>query len=306
MKSHVTPKQVAQAIGVSESSVKRWCDQGLIPTERTAGGHRRLPVNGVLQFLRAGEHELVRPEILNLPPTALGRDATREQTQEEMIEALAQGDEERFRAAGFNLYFAGYSMVDICDRVVTPAFHELGHLWQHGELEVYQERRGSEICLKLLHELRLSLPVPLPGAPLAIGGTLEGDWYALPTAMAELVLRETGWRAQSYGPSHPAESLALAIRERTPRLFWLSVSWVPSEDHFVERFQRIYEAAAGCGTALAVGGRALTESIRRRITYSAFCDHMGHLAAFAQALAPGTAAGEREAAGRRSTHGVKT
>ena len=47
----LSPKQVARALGVSESSLKRWCDKGLIPTERTAGGHRRLPLAGVLDFL---------------------------------------------------------------------------------------------------------------------------------------------------------------------------------------------------------------------------------------------------------------
>jgi predicted site-specific integrase-resolvase len=28
----LTPKQVARAIGVSESSLKRWCDKGVLPT----------------------------------------------------------------------------------------------------------------------------------------------------------------------------------------------------------------------------------------------------------------------------------
>lgn len=286
MKIHVTPKQVAQAIGVSESSVKRWCDQGLIPTERTAGGHRRLPMGGVMQFLRVSDHSLVRPEILSLPPTASGGAATLEQTYEEMVGALEDGDEERFRAAGFNLFLAGYTTVDICDRAMAPAFDELGRRWQHGQIEIYQERRASEIGLKFLHELRASLPVPELGTPLAIGGTFEGDWYALPTTMAEVVLREQGWRAQSYGSSHPPATLEAAVRDRKPDLFWLSVSWIASEDDFVDRFQGLYETAMECGTAVAVGGRALSEDIRRRITYSAFCDRMGHLAAFAAALGP--------------------
>jgi len=281
MKIHVTPKQVAQAIGVSESSVKRWCDQGLIPAERTAGGHRRLSVGGVLQFLRASDRSLVRPEILSLPPTALRREATLVQSRQETTAALEEGDEERFRAVGFNLFLAGYSVAEICDQVVTPAFEALGCRWQHGHIEVYQERRASEIGLRFLHELRGLLPRPNSGAPLAIGGTFEGDWYSLPTTMAELVLRELGWRAQSYGSSHPPATLRAAIRDRKPHLFWLSVSWIASESDFVRRFQEISETAVGCGTAVVVGGRALTETIRRRVTGSTFCDDMGHLAAFA-------------------------
>ncbi|OYW17913.1 MAG: hypothetical protein B7Z55_11620, partial [Planctomycetales bacterium 12-60-4] len=63
----LTPKQVAVAIGVSESSLKRWCDRGILPTVRTAGGHRRIPTSGVLKFLQQSGHPLVQPEVLGLP-----------------------------------------------------------------------------------------------------------------------------------------------------------------------------------------------------------------------------------------------
>lgn len=73
MRDRLTPNQVANAFGVSEASVKRWCDKGLMPTYRTAGGHRRLPVAGVVDFLRKRGLELVNPEVLGLPlPPAKG------------------------------------------------------------------------------------------------------------------------------------------------------------------------------------------------------------------------------------------
>lgn len=67
----LTPKQVARAIGVSESSLKRWCDQGLLPSvQRTAGGRRRLALRDVLHFVRAHDHPLVAPEALGLTATS--------------------------------------------------------------------------------------------------------------------------------------------------------------------------------------------------------------------------------------------
>ena len=48
MKKLISPKQVARAIGVSESTLKRWCDRGLIPMTKTAGGHRRMEVEAVV------------------------------------------------------------------------------------------------------------------------------------------------------------------------------------------------------------------------------------------------------------------
>ncbi|MBK6463401.1 MAG: helix-turn-helix domain-containing protein [Myxococcales bacterium] len=51
-KEELSPREVAKALGVSESAVKRWCDDGLLPFERTPGGHRRVPSHAVLRFAR--------------------------------------------------------------------------------------------------------------------------------------------------------------------------------------------------------------------------------------------------------------
>ena len=69
MHEPLSPKQVARAIQVSESSIKRWCDKGVIPTKYTAGGHRRIPLGGLMDFLRSTKHTIAQPEILGLPAT---------------------------------------------------------------------------------------------------------------------------------------------------------------------------------------------------------------------------------------------
>jgi len=286
MRELLTPRQVAQAIGVSEASLKRWCDKGMLPAIRTAGGHRRLPVGGVIEFLRRTGHVLVRPEILGLPRVAAAGQATIGRLTPELTTALEAGDEERARQILLDLYLAGNPARDICDASISPVFVTLGQSWQHGDLEVYQERRACEICMRVLFEVSSLLPPLDAGAPYAIGGTLDGDPYTLPTTMAEVCLREGGWRAESHGCGNPAATLCAAIREKRPRLFWLSVSCFDAEAGFLEQYERIYETAAGCGVALVVGGRALTERVRRRMTYSAHCDNMRHLVAFARTLEP--------------------
>ena len=70
MRDLLTPKQVARALDVSESSVKRWCDKGAIPTQYTAGGHRRIPLAPLLQLVREGSYQLIHPEALGLPATS--------------------------------------------------------------------------------------------------------------------------------------------------------------------------------------------------------------------------------------------
>jgi MerR family transcriptional regulator, light-induced transcriptional regulator len=284
MKEQLTPKQVAYSMGVSEASLKRWCDKGLLAATRTAGGHRRLALATVIQFLRETGREPLRPEVLGLPPaTGRGKPAIG-RAVDQAVDALTAGDEERLRRLVLNLYLARHPVRHICDQVLAAAFHEIGHQWQGGRIEVYRERRACEMCIRVLFELRSTLP-PVPDtAPLAVGGTAEGDPYQLPTAMVELALREAGWLAQSFGAGVPFGALCAAVREVRPRLFWLSVSSIASPADFLAGYAGLHDAASALGVPVVVGGRALTAAVRRQMRYTAYCDHMGHLTAFAATL----------------------
>ncbi len=126
---------------------------------------------------------------------------------------------------------------------------------------------------------------------LATGGTIEGDLYSLPSAMAELVLRDCGFLATSLGTSIPFASLVKAVQETKPKLFWLSVSHIRAELDFISEFGVLSQACVAADTALVVGGRALSEALRHRMTYAAYCDTMQHLEAFATTLRRSLAGG---------------
>lgn len=280
----VTTRQAAQALGVSEASLKRWCDQGLLPAVRTPGGHRRLPLNGVVQFVRARHLELVRPRLLGLPSSVPRTVGDTEALRAAVRTALEGANEDDLRGLVLGSYLAGTPASEILDDIVAPAFRAIGDRWADGEVAIYQERRAVEICTRVLFQLRALIPLPPPGAPQAIGGTLSGDPYALPTMMLEIVLGEAGWRAQSYGCGLPATTLVDALRNVRPRLLWLSISTFQSEQQFVTDCATLYAAAQELGVAVLVGGRMLTAELRERIQYSAYGDNLRHAVAFVRAL----------------------
>ncbi len=289
----LTTRRASQALGVSEASLKRWCDQGLLPVVRTPGGHRRLPVSGLVQFARERRLEFVQPGIIGLPRALVRNEDVRGGMHEALGAALQSGDEQEVRALILGRYLGGRSAAEILDETFAPAFREMGDKWAHGDLEVFEERRAVELAMRLLHQWRMLLPIPPSAAPLAIGGTLGGDPYTLPTTMVELALRESGWRAESYGCGLPPSTLVDAIRRVRPRLLWLSVSAFESEAQFAEDYLRIYEAARELGVAVIIGGRMLTPQLRERLRYSAFCDNLRHGVAFVGALdCRGTVEGE--------------
>lgn len=281
-----TPKQVARAIQVSESSVKRWCDQGVIPTQYTAGGHRRIEMSGLLEFLKTSKHRLVRPEVVGLPATSGRTGWVLERGAARLTDALIRGDEEGARQILLDLYLAGHHVCVLGDEVLAKVFEQIGDLWQCGSAEVYQERRACEIAMHLIHELRTLLKPSSTAAPLAIGGAPAGDPYNLATLMVELVLRDDGWRAVNLGDDLPITTLAAAIREQQPKLFWLSCSHLEDEQEFLQGYGELYREF-GDSVAFVVGGRSLTEGIRRRMKYAAFCDNLQHLRSFACSLRVG-------------------
>lgn len=284
MKELLTPKQVARAIGVSESSLKRWCDRGMIATERTAGGHRRLRLNAVLGFLREHGHDIQHPEVLGLPSTTGKTEWTVDRAKTRLREALIAGDDAICRQVVVDIYLAGQSVSTICDQVIAGAFHEIGDLWGCGDVEVYQERRACEISVRILHELRTAIPSLPTDAPRAIGGCIEGDQYWLPVTMAELVLRDTGWNATSLGNCLPFATLQAAIEQNRPALFWLSISHIPDVESFITQCNQLYDFATEREAAFIVGGRALTTDIRKQLRFTAHCDTMQHLESIAATL----------------------
>lgn len=295
----VSPKQVARAIGVSESSLKRWCDQGFIQTVHTVGGHRKMPTADVLRFVRERGYTLVSPEVLGLPAASEHAVLGLTRSKPRLVEALLAGDEGLARQIVFDLYVAKHPLSVICDEVIAAAFHEIGDRWSCHEADVYQERRGCEIALRLLLDVRRVLPQP-ERRLIATGGTIEGDLYALPSTMVELVLRGVGYYSMPLGNSIPFASLIKAVQETRPALFWLSVSYICEGLDFATEFGRLSQACTDAGVALVVGGRALTEDLRQRMTYSAFCDTMQQLETFGKTLFRSRRSAEKSTARTRS------
>ena len=277
----LSPKQVAKAIGVSESSLKRWCDQGLVPIERTPGGHRKIHRSDVFQFLRRGENELVRPELLGLPAGTGQGFGGRDRTEAELVESLGNNDFDSARRLVFNYYLSGVTIAELCDSLLGPVMHRVGDKWKCGTFEVYQEHRACEILGRVVHELQNV--VTIPRGLVAMGGTPVGDYYRLATSMIELTLSEAGWQATSLGTSLPFETLTRAVEQHRPQLFWLSMSHLSESDAFEEQFAD-WLATVPATTHVVFGGRvaqAEWADLRDNVSH---CDNFVALRNFASEL----------------------
>lgn len=279
------------ALGVSDASLKRWCDKGLIPTIRTVGGHRRLPVSGVIQYLLKSGHPLLRPDLLGMPPATATSNLAIERCRKLMLRALLEGDEESFRRVGQNLFMAGMKTRDIFDKALSPILLDLEQSFAQGKIKPYQQLRMVQMIERWIGELRLSLQRPAETASLAIGCGMYGDrLLGVATGMMDVSLREIGWRTESLGCEAPLGSLGELLRDLRPRLFWLAVGQVSDPKSFINQYDTLAATAEETGVALVVAGHELTREIRQQMRYAAFCDTLGHLVGFARTLRGGSVA----------------
>ncbi len=275
----LSPRQAAAALGVSESSLKRWCDQGMIPSLVTPGGHRRLPLAGILEFAQKSQHSFVRPELLGLAAVAGQQRFSWEAAVDSLVAALVSGNESAARQIVMDAFLRGSTIAEIGDLLCAPALHQVGERWQCGELEIYRERRSCRIMLRIMLEVRALLPPPHADQPIAIGGTFEGDFYDLPTTLVEMVLIQAGWNASSLGASLPATTMISALREYKPKLFWVSVSSAEDEAALQTWVYELAAAAHSCGTRLILGGRAFVADRIGELESAVYYPNLAELAA---------------------------
>jgi methanogenic corrinoid protein MtbC1 len=179
------------------------------------------------------------------------------------------------------------SIEDLADRTIAPAMEHLGVDWERGRIDVMEEHRGSLLCEGALFELKAILEERAgKDRPRAVGGAAENDQAMLPSLLAQMVLLDAGWDAVNLGPNTPFESFARAIKELRPRLLWVSVCHLDSESELMRGVRELYRHAEKAGVPLAVGGRALIETVRSKIPYTTHGDGLTHLAAFARTLHP--------------------
>jgi methanogenic corrinoid protein MtbC1 len=153
---------------------------------------------------------------------------------------------------------AGMTIPALYQRVVAPAMHEIGELWEKGALTVADEHLATTLTHRVLAGLR---PPPRgeggdaqPGRGRVLLATVQGEQHALGLRMAADVLEDAGFEVVYLGADVPTDALLHALSSLAPDLLALSVT-VPE---LASQLDDVAEAARRTdpGVGLLVGGRA--------------------------------------------------
>lgn len=260
MKPLVSPRELAEAIGVSESSLKRWADDGRLEFSRTAGGHRRIAIGEAIRFVRSIQAPVVRPELLGLPDLTAGaaRAVTAENGTASLYQALEQGSVKEVRGMILSWYLSGQSISEIADGPIRTAMQRLGNLWHDDPEGIYIEHRAVDICVQAVQQLR-PFAESLDSEWIALGGTPSGDPYVLPSILAATALSEHGWHTINLGADTPWHSFVDAARRHRPHLVWISVSHMSHPQTVQRDLHTTAHTLHELGSTTIVGGHASTQ-----------------------------------------------
>lgn len=295
MKQSLSPKELAQVIGVSESSLKRWADDGRVRVTRTMGGHRRITVQEAVRFAREARLPIARPDLLGIHQTSkLSADARHidaDQAAQMLEKMLVEGRGEEARGLILDLYLKGKSVAWLCDGPIRQAMAKVGEIWGHDSKGIYIEHRATDVCIHALTQIRSlvaqphledALPDDQPTRPYAVGGAPPNDPYLLGSLMSACVCAEAGYVDVNFGANLPLNALVDAVEQYQPKLVWLScsdVNAVPTP----KALDQLGDELASHGSKLIVGGQAQPHGNGGSENLH-ICGSMAELSAFAKGL----------------------
>lgn len=290
----LTSREAARVLGVSEASVKRWADGGLLPMEKTAGGHRRFRPEDVAAVRRAhpaaGD---VEPPVLKR--VALGTTATQAEAlepareaalAEETFRALIEGRGEELSSLLVRLHLSGLSVGQIADALLCAAMRRVGDLWHAGELTVAQEHVATRTAAVALQGLQASLPTAGGGGRMSVlCCSVEDDFHELPLRLAALTLEACGATVFNLGMSTPFSALAEAVHRFRPELVCVSSTVLLRLDRAVYEYAGFIKAARRAGTTVVLGGAGFREAgMRGRLPADLHAESFRELEEFAAGM----------------------
>jgi excisionase family DNA binding protein len=231
----LTSTEAGELLGVSAATVKRWSDEGALPSIRTRGGHRR--------FRRADVEEVAARQ--RGQDGVHGPLAERLAAGESVLRVQADLLAERARGGSWR------AVVDECVSVLGALSRS-----QRAAGAPYLGTRVAHATLSdALARCAEEMPF-IPGAPTALVAAVEDEDFTVALALARLAARSAGWRVWSVGAVPTAELVAFATARAVDAIL-LFASVARSRVGVVEDAAALEAACAASGVALAlVGGGA--------------------------------------------------
>ena len=280
---NLTTKDVARLLLVSEATVKRWADDGLLLPKKTVGGHRRFSIQSIARLRReqgiapAGESPTKRARkkmVPGKPPSA-----------KTFSELLLSGNEAEATAQLIDAYLQNHALANLFDTTITNAMHRVGDLWFNGAITIADEHLATRVMLSALQKVR-SIVVPEQSTGLkAVCCGIEGDLHELPIHLAEMIFESEGWDISNLGPNTPLFTLRDMVARKKPDLVCISARSIVDLDRATTEYSQFRKIIEKINGTTVLGGEAFRDSnLRQRFPAKFYAESFVGLSMFVKEL----------------------
>lgn len=272
-KTILSTAEVARLFHVTETTVKRWADEGTLKCQKTPGGHRKFPMRNIVEFVNAHNFEPAGTLALDEGDLLAGKievailsrnfDALRGAFIEK---ALSPDKSDLYRFFSY-LYQHHLQLWEIYDLVLAPGMREIGDLWERGEIGICHEHHASNETLDALAKLQAQVLIKPATGDTVICACLDNELHDIGLRCGAYIFEAEGWRVHYLGARTPQDALIASIQEQKPRVVFISATTIGNEEECVRALKNIHTAAHLHRSRLLLGGRGATPSLEARAVW---------------------------------------
>jgi len=263
-------KSVAKLLEMPAVTIRAWERRyNVVTPKRSESGHRLYTEQDIedLRWLKLQTEEKGmnisqavkmlqkrREEREVVPREASTPDETFSRMQENLFEALMRFDSEKANSI-LGLGFSMFHYEDIFHRVLAPLLHQVGDLWEQGEVTVAQEHFASNYVSQRFFQF-FQVFTTNPSLPKVVALCPEGEQHQIGLLLFSLFLRRMGFEVIYLGTNTPHEGLPAIIGTHHAQIVAISLTTSDLMPRVVKLVQELHEQFPKIRFAL--GGQGFT------------------------------------------------
>jgi excisionase family DNA binding protein len=244
----MTLQEAADALGVHYQTAYGWVRSGILTARKSGRSYFVSPdsVRALSSSRAAGQPP--QPEIRVRDWEAL---TTRfYDTIISGRETLAQRELDRLAR--------GVPVIDLCQRVISPALRRVGEGWAAGTVTIAAEHRASAICERLVGGWAAHQPTGRPRG-IAVATTPPGERHGLPALMAAACLRQDRWQVHHLASDLPVAEVGWFAGQARAELVVLSAATTAGETAAIDAAAQLTATLPGLRVLAGHPGDSLYE-----------------------------------------------
>lgn len=258
--SYFNSKEAANILGVNVSTIKRWTEEGKLQCVKSSGGHRKFLMHHLSGFLESNKKRAVKATIFpvdtmeDLQVSRYIMKGDFSYLHKHALELALSFERIRLFKILQGLYLAQHPLPVIYDHFVVPLLHEIGTLWEQGQISVAEEHVASQNIRDLLIRLQAITARPPAEKGTALCLTFPDELHDIGLKMADHILELKGFKVLFSGQITPALSVEHLIKTFHPQRIYLSSTVVKNVKATQKELNQLKSFANQYGFDLYGGG----------------------------------------------------